>query len=869
MQSSHRLSATFSGVVLLLGLTVTLTFSFSKGLFGASAISPTQAAEEHVVSMPYYSIKGGWESVLTLNNASEDSLTVSVSVYSLEGTFLPLPDQTLAPLQNVSRRLGELLAQADRSGKFKEGSLELRFRHGSGMALGPQLTVTDAAKGWSFDTEPPMGLKSNRLEGLWWSLDRETGARVALSNTLDRPLDVHVSVDSQGRHLPYPLTSLAPHQTAVLNVQDVLKEVGGRADDIGQGGLSVSHDGPAGALIAHGFVFSNKRRFASNLNFVDPAAQPTSLLDGTGLPIGRPTFAPGESFTPTLFLRNSTSTPQTATVSVQYTAGGEFSAETLPAVRLKAHETRAVSFSAVAGKLRARKVEDAGVRVESSGGAGSVIGQLVSLGDQGSYVDVPLLSVNLEASRTGAHPFNLDEKSRSVLHLKNLGGSPTTAIVKILHGGGDYALDLVKILPGQSVAIDVQALKDVNAPDIHGHFFPGEITSGQVTWSQHGDQPTIGRLVRSGPSGGGAANFSCGGLCSCGAVFDHATSDPESIEGEAEQFRGGIAVHEYDSYEACPWRSNNMEGPFTVDAIFTSQDISVADVDPYGTAVVLNDGGETKINAQWDTVVHNTLGGDCSEGNCETDCQPVMGLGSTFITVIVKPKITDITPDRALIGTARTVTISGKGLRSNATVSAGSGITATGTNGSSSSITVTFTIASDAAAGNHSVTVTVRGQQSNSLNFYVQVPKKVVPFDIEGLTTNGKGPVVVVNDGEIKDLSGNTLAEHQCGVYQNVAYILVDQAGQRITDAFTLVEEFDENAEPSRTLNIPADKVITDIHSRSRTAPQCLGSDEHSILIQGFTVNVGSASYELTTLVRILVGSFDGTRNVTVEIIRE
>ena len=84
---------------------------------------------------------------------------------------------------------------------------------------------------------------------------------------------------------------------------------------------------------------------------------------------------------------------------------------------------------------------------------------------------------------------------------------------------------------------------------------------------------------------------------------------------------------------------------------------------------------------------------------------------------------------------------------------------------------------------------------------------------------------------------------------------------------FTLIEEFANNAQPSRTLNIPAGALITDIHARSRTAPACLGFDEHDDLLQGFTVRLGSANYELTTIVSIRIGDFSGTRNVSVDII--
>lgn len=89
------------------------------------------------------------------------------------------------------------------------------------------------------------------------------------------------------------------------------------------------------------------------------------------------------------------------------------------------------------------------------------------------------------------------------------------------------------------------------------------------------------------------------------------------------------------------------------------------------------------------------------------------------------------------------------------------------------------------------------------------------------------------------------------------------------TVTITLIEEFADNAQPSRTINIPADKLITDIHSRSRTAPACLFFNEHDTLVQGFTVVVGPSRFDLTTLISIGVGDFTGTRNVFIEISRQ
>src|SRR5215213_1663853 len=539
MKRLHSRSVVCSTASLLLASL--FAFALGKTLLSTEASSHPQTAPTHFVSLPYYSVKGGWESTLTLNNAMPDPLPVSIVCYGLDGTALPLPTQDLRPFQNVSLRLSDLLAQTGQATGFREGSLELSFPHENGMALGPQLTVTNLAEHWSTDMEPAMGRQSRRLEGLWWSTGKQTEARLALSNSLNESLTVQMSVDYQDKRFPYPILHLASHQTILLTITDILKTLNIKAGSIGQGGLSLSYDGPVGALNVHGFVSNRKEKFASNLQFIDPSTQHSSFLDGTGLPIGRavnPSDSASAFFTPRLWLRNTTSEAQIANVSVQYTVGGEFKLKTLPVMNLRPYGVDAVDFSLLLNSLGTQPIDDAGIRVETSGTRGSIIGALLSTSDQGGAVDVPFLSVRRNAARSGAHPFNFDENHLSILHLKNVGDKRTSAMVKILYEGGEYSPDLIKILPGQSVTVDLQALRDGNVADIHGHSFPSALATGQITWLQHGDQPIIGRLVRSSLVDGVAATFSCGGPCSCPPVFDHAEMSPSSINGTSGDTRG-------------------------------------------------------------------------------------------------------------------------------------------------------------------------------------------------------------------------------------------------------------------------------------------------------------------------------------------
>jgi len=163
----------------------------------------------HTVSLPYYSTRGGWDSVLTLNNATHSPLTAALTLHSLDGEALPLPDVSIGSDLHIALRVSDLLAKAQSGGRFRKGSIELRF-NGSSMDLGAQLTVSNVKRRLSFDMEPPMAFKSSTLESLWWSPDSKTSGQVMLSNTTSGSLDLLMRVEWQGRVIPATYLIVSP-----------------------------------------------------------------------------------------------------------------------------------------------------------------------------------------------------------------------------------------------------------------------------------------------------------------------------------------------------------------------------------------------------------------------------------------------------------------------------------------------------------------------------------------------------------------------------------------------------------------------------------------------------------------------------------
>jgi len=583
-----------------------LLFVISAAVFSSwwarpqTAANPNIPASLRILFLPYYSVKGDWDSKLTLNNSLPQPLTASATLYSLKGNALALPDFSLSSSQSITLLLSDLVRQAKGSQNFQEGSIELRFTGVPG-ALGPQLTVYDLKHGLSFDVEPAGGFRSSTLEGLWWSLpdeqesgeDEKTSARVMLANTTNQDIKVLLNLEWRGGVIPGPPISMSPHQTVVIEIDKLLDQLHIHRQGIERGGLSLSHNGSPGALIAHGVILNRTRGFASNLNFVDPAAQSSSVLEATGLLLAHPdpglSFSSASFFSPILALKNASSSAQTATVTVQYAADGRFQTQTLPPMNFAPHDVRFADFSSLLDSLRNASVQSAGLKVEFAGTPGSLIGALSSIDQSGSaVVDAPLFNVDPKTYRAGNHPFHIGGNSQTVAYVKNIGTVPTTAIMIVRFPGGEFTPPLLKLGPGETLTFDLRQLRDSRAKDIHGRNLPEDLTEGQFIWYPHGREALIGRAVLLDTSVRTASNFSCSNCCAVN--FDHLEHSPFSISspiGSSQQ----IVVNEFER-ESC---TQSLLGPYDVTSQcqFSSSNTSVATASPSGMVNIKGVGSTT------------------------------------------------------------------------------------------------------------------------------------------------------------------------------------------------------------------------------------------------------------------------------------
>ncbi|MCP9495952.1 MAG: IPT/TIG domain-containing protein [Pyrinomonadaceae bacterium MAG19_C2-C3] len=253
-------------------------------------------------------------------------------------------------------------------------------------------------------------------------------------------------------------------------------------------------------------------------------------------------------------------------------------------------------------------------------------------------------------------------------------------------------------------------------------------------------------------------------------------------------------------------------------------------------------------------------------------------------TLTNNPSVSSITPARGLIGNTIQITINGDGFGATPKVNvpANGGITVSAVSAANggTQVKATFAIAEDATGGNIAISVTAGGKTSNSKNFFVQIPSKLVRFNVPAVPNglpgapNGVGPLQTPVNAVAKDLSGRDLLNGQrvCGVYRNYAFVLVDQEGQRILQPFRIEENFScfecPNGVPTfEPSDIPASGVISDTQLRARPGSNCLPDGDRERFLQGFTVVIGSKRFEPSTIVSIERGNFDGGLRVDSEII--
>jgi len=409
----------------------------------------------------------------------------------------------------------------------------------------------------------------------------------------------------------------------------------------------------------------------------------------------------------------------------------------------------------------------------------------------------------------------------------------------------------------ETLALDIRSLIHDQVKDDKGKTLPPDSKSGQASWFTL-ERNGRGRVLQSNRNLGEARSFSCEVpfvLCE-DRDADLTVEDPTLNVGDSPLFASAAAVTCTVPEAGDCYGDFNGETTTHVNFLWSSFNSSIAAIDGANNQadvyVLGRSGGVTGI----DVLITQPDNGNCNQ--------------SGSANAYVYPIVTSVTPPRGLIATNVPVTIMGAGF-TGATLSAGTGIASTINNRTDTQIDATFFIASDAPSGDHAVYVTQNGVTSNSATFRVQIPSQLTIQDLP--------PAVLVNNGNVLDYYGNISEQHECGIYRNVQYNLIDQAGGDIVGGdFDITENFGNYSTSNPNTAVPGSRtfpqntsiqLLADGQVYVSPSPICPGANDHEGFDQSFVITVPSGStyhYALSTVIRIDRGGYAGTGKVDISV---
>lgn len=491
MRQAKRLALPFLLVIAAVAL------SLSSGAPQAEQRLP--GARPRSVFAPYYSVGKGYRAMLGLNNTTRAPFVVHPTIYSVDGEGVQMPPIRLEAHEHKKVDLAEWVMPLGE--RFALGSLRLGYES-VGFGLGSVLSMVNEDQSLVVDVklQSPGEFKSSRLEGVWWRDSRESRMTLAVVNTTDETLTPRVIVTAEdGGEIKKQQVPLAPHQSRVLDLQFIM----GR--NLGAfGGISISHDGKPGAIMAHAFVVEPKNGLSVNLPFADPAKAGDSKLEGAGVLIGS---VQQSLFAGRLLLRNASETRLKAAPVLQRGGGIHQIAE----ITLGPGESRELRVSPNA---LPNGGEPIGIQIFHGGESGDLIAQWFSVDASGSLVvETPLRSPAPNERIGGNHPWSIEGDTSSVLYVKNTGSEKGSFLGTIWHSQGQYMIGIKEVNAGETVSIDLRKLRDEQVPDVQGRRLPLDLTGGQIQWRWKQGPPLVGRLNVMNTSKAIASNMSCQTCC--------------------------------------------------------------------------------------------------------------------------------------------------------------------------------------------------------------------------------------------------------------------------------------------------------------------------------------------------------------------
>ena len=552
-------------------------------------------------------------------------------------------------------------------------------------------------------------------------------------------------------------------------------------------------------------------------------------------------FPQGTVLQPEIFVRNTTAAPVAADLRFNWRSDANSGSAVGPTLELAPYETRLVDVAALQkNQVIPADAHWASVELTSSGRPNDIMAAAASYDSTLRYGTQTPFNDQLTFHWEGSE-WHVDSTHNSIITAGNGGSVPVKALFTIYYDGGTKRYDLEQQLkPHEQMWVDIAKLIHEQVPDKNGLLLPSDLMMGSYEIRDLTDRGIgnlfEGKLILDKTFGHVA--YGCA-MC-CGYEDPYLYWDPIGVivglEGDQDVWAHDSCAGVFDSVLGdiidVSWGTGNH-------AIATAQGHVITGVAPGNTT--------NFVQAML------RFGGPAAK-NCPEDPIDPTGPANVMPT---------ISPARGLIGTTINVTITGSGFGSAPTVNAGTGITVTYNSRNDTSITASFAVASNAPAGNNSVVVTTTtGTALPAVNFYVQIPTSIQRIDETGTPNNGSSTIIDGTNINVYNLDGSLRAANVCGGYQWFTYLLADQMAQRIQNGTVTFTESFNNISPSPDpLPSPvsgqnsspnlSSQVLADILAVYDSGPTCPPANVGDSFDQHWTATVGTALYNLTTVIHI------------------
>ena len=577
--------------------------------------------------------------------------------------------------------------------------------------------------------------------------------------------------------------------------------------------------------------------------FSDAMMTESSQSVYAGVPMGPTASLDSETLTPKVSISNFGTKIAQVTVSVAISANDKSQFNTLATLSLPGGATRTVVLTEKGDPLMRNSLI-----VESNAASGDVISSVTL--ESTSQIVALSAKDGQDPRNGGEHPWSLKNGTHSILLLFNHTDDPASVTVNLPNSGSLWRKRYA-VQAHETLAIDTQTLINDAIPDDYSHVIPPNVTEGMVNWIADAPLSITGRLEQSDSSEGIFRSFSCGGfywICQY-------SLDP----GYTGIFAGNSIEWDLNASECV---SQDEDSVCTSNGQPNGQGNIDTTTWDWSSSLTYVAGGNGSFYL-------NMIAGDSGQVGADVQFQDDAGCPlHAFANADVWPKFTNISPPRGLVGTSVVVTISGVGLSTD--LGADSSISISNVSGNSSQITATLNISPSAAGGNHFISDTSNAETSN-VAFFVQIPSRETISNL---------PDAVTTTSNVYDYYGNLIATNHCGIYRNVQYNLVDQAGLNILGGdFSLTESFSNYSTTVSGQTVPptqtrspqntAEQLLADTQAYVTLGSPCPSGNQHESFDQSIVIAIPPQSantFPLTTVVHIDRGYYSGNGQVSITI---